>query len=241
MPKKNDITGLKFNRLLVLEDSHRDNDGGVQWKCLCDCGNIVYTNSYNLRKEKVKSCGCWSTERCIEASTTHGLSKSKEYRRYRSMISRCDNPANRSYDRYGAIGIDVCERWRGEKGFTNFIEDVGMMPDYVQDWTIERKDPRKNYETGNVMWILNEFQARNKKKTKKNTSGKTGVMVAIDKGGNKRYRAHWTTLEGKTKTKSFSVNVYGDEEAWRLACEYRQKMIQELNSQGAGYSEKHGE
>jgi hypothetical protein len=239
--KKVDITGLRFTRLIVIEDSHRDNDGGVQWKCLCDCGNIVYANNYNLTREKVKSCGCWSTEKCIEASTTHGLSKSKEYQRFLSMKSRCYNPKNRSYNRYGAIGIVVCDRWNGSDGFDKFIEDVGMMPDYEQDWTLERKDPRLNYETGNVIWILNEFQPRNKKKTKRNSSGETGVMVAYDKKQNKRYRAHWTTLDGITKTKSFSVNVYGDEVAWELACNYRKKMIEELNAQGAGYAEKHGQ
>lgn len=48
-------------------------------------------------------------------------------------------------------------------------------------------------------------------------------------------------INGKKKCKFYSVNVRGEDEAFRLACEWRAKMIEEMNSQGAGYTEMHGE
>jgi hypothetical protein len=87
-----------------------------------------------------------------------------------------------------------------------------------------------------VTWTVN---ARNKKLTSRNTSGVNGVNSKISKG-HKLYRATWNSLEGKSLEKSFSVGKYGEEEAFRLACEYRLKMIEELNAQGAMYSERHG-
>jgi hypothetical protein len=42
------------------------------------------------------------------------------------------------------------------------------------------------------------------------------------------------------KSKAFSCLKYGDEEALRLALEWRDKTIKEINEQGAGYTERHG-
>lgn len=57
MSKLIDITGQKFNSLLVLE---RDENNGkkVMWKCQCDCGNITSVYGVYLRNGHTKSCGC---------------------------------------------------------------------------------------------------------------------------------------------------------------------------------------
>lgn len=54
------------------------------------------------------------------------------------------------------------------------------------------------------------------------------------------YSAYWNTNEGIRKTKTFGVLKYGKEEAFRLACEYRAKMIQELKDSGEWYDDNHG-
>lgn len=57
MPKLIDLTGKKFNKLLVLERT--ENIGKkVAWKCLCDCGNETIVEGYSLKTGKTKSCGC---------------------------------------------------------------------------------------------------------------------------------------------------------------------------------------
>lgn len=53
------ITGRRFGRLVV--DSLCEevpSDGKLQWKCICDCGNIKNVRGTHLRKGSVKSCGC---------------------------------------------------------------------------------------------------------------------------------------------------------------------------------------
>lgn len=39
---------------------------------------------------------------------------------------------------------------------------------------------------------------------------------------------------------TFSTHKFGNDEAFRLACEYRIEMVAELNRQGAGYTKTHG-
>lgn len=56
-----DLTGQKFNRLLVLEKIEKQGNEWV-WKCQCDCGNQCNVKGVNLRRERVKSCGCLKKE-----------------------------------------------------------------------------------------------------------------------------------------------------------------------------------
>lgn len=53
-----DLTNLIFNKLKVLNYSHKNEKGNYIWKCQCNCGNYRYVSSYELTKNKVKSCGC---------------------------------------------------------------------------------------------------------------------------------------------------------------------------------------
>lgn len=54
-----DITGQRFGSLLVTEKTEqRATNSSVIWKCLCDCGNITYSNSTNLKRGHTTSCGC---------------------------------------------------------------------------------------------------------------------------------------------------------------------------------------
>lgn len=50
-----------------------------------------------------------------------------------------------------------------------------------------------------------------------------------------------STLDGKDKSECFSIKKLGYDIAKSLAIESRKRMILELNSQGAGYTENHGE
>ena len=53
------------------------------------------------------------------------------------------------------------------------------------------------------------------------------------------YLAHWSDVDGKINRKCFSINKFGKEEAFRLACEYRENGIKMLNSIGADYTDRH--
>ena len=56
---KHDITGQRFGRLVAIEPiNDRASNGGIRWKCICDCGNYVYPTMNNLKRGHTTSCGC---------------------------------------------------------------------------------------------------------------------------------------------------------------------------------------
>lgn len=56
------IVGQKFNMLTVLEKTDKKTKAGKYlYKCKCDCGNIVYYISSDLKSNR--SCGCWRRSR----------------------------------------------------------------------------------------------------------------------------------------------------------------------------------
>ena len=76
MPRKLiDLTGKKFDRLLVLEIGRRTPSGTIMWKCLCDCGNISFVSRTNLVKRNVVSCGCLKRERMRLPEGTSSFNK----------------------------------------------------------------------------------------------------------------------------------------------------------------------
>lgn len=102
---------------------------------------------------------------------------------------------------------------------------------------------RTNNKLCNLRVVSRTGNARNCAPRQDNTSGTVGVTLCVNtqRSGNKSYlwRACWTDLSGKERSKAFNISKYGDEGAYNLAVEYRQKMVDELNLLGAGYTERH--
>ena len=94
-------------------------------------------------------------------------------------------------------------------------------------------DPTNN-KIENLREVSVTTNARNRKKNCRNTTGVTGVRFQANGFESK------VVVDGVSKYKRFGVAKYGKDEAFRLACEWRQQMIAELNAQGAGYTERHG-
>ena len=124
-----------------------------------------------------------------------------------------------------------------KQGFSNFLEDMSPKPS--PDHTLDRINGDEGYSPDNCRWLTRKDQAKNRKKPSSNKSGATGVFY-LNKGKYGSFRAEWYEVNGKSRSKSFSIKKYGYDEAYRLACEYRELMISRLNEQGAGYSENHG-
>ena len=65
-----DLTGLKFGRLTVLEQTEsrigKNRKTLTFWKCLCECGNIVEVYSGSLTSGLTTSCGCFQKEKAKE-------------------------------------------------------------------------------------------------------------------------------------------------------------------------------
>ncbi|MCZ2397819.1 MAG: hypothetical protein LC100_14915 [Chitinophagales bacterium] len=66
-----------------------------------------------------------------------------------------------------------------------------------------------------------------------------GQIFYVGKGtGARNYTANWTE-SGILKSKTFAVNKYGEEEAYRLACEARLAAIERLKLLGFVYTDRH--
>jgi len=119
----------------------------------------------------------------------------------------------------------------------NFENQDGLHIDHIDG------NPSNN-KIENLRLVDPILNARNKPMLKSNTSGIHGVcfQTVRTKNGNyvDRYVAGWRGLDGKAKTKCFSVNVYGAELAEFLATEYRLHQMELLNLMDAGYTERHG-
>lgn len=111
-------------------------------------------------------------------ATTHGMTNSKVYYTYRAMLSRCLSENDSNYHNYGGRGISVCDRWRSDRGFEAFYEDMGDPPSPKH--TLEREDVNGNYDPSNCRWATMAEQARNKRNT-----------VRIEYGGVTRTLQEW--------------------------------------------------
>lgn len=234
MAKRTVITaGEVFNNLIVLEEVH--SQSARKFKLQCICGNITEVFLNNLVRGHTKSCGCLAAKTYGDSSRTHGMTKTGEYKSWQEMKSRCYNAKHLWFDYYGGRGISVYKPWIDN--FKEFLNYIGYKPDGGK-WSIERLDVDGNYEPGNVVWASTSQQNRNRRKFRNNTTGYTGV-TRRERNGIVRFIAIWIDLDGNEKSKSFSEKKYGSK-AFDLAVEYRKAAISKINSEGAGYTEKHG-
>ena len=92
------------------------------------------------------------------------------------MRYRCQNPNNKSYERYGARGITVCERWAK---FENFYADMGPRP---SGRSLERKKNNDGYSPENCVWGTPSDQQRNKRTSKLTIDLAEEVLGRIEHG-----------------------------------------------------------
>lgn len=78
------MVGMRFNKLTILEYAYTKNKRSY-WKCKCDCGNQIISNSNAIRRGHTKSCGC-ARRRDLQGmkfgllmvAKYHGLNKNKQ-------------------------------------------------------------------------------------------------------------------------------------------------------------------
>jgi hypothetical protein len=149
MPKRIDIVGMRFGRLVAL-----GREAGSRALCRCDCGEEKSFSIGMLRSGRSGSCGCLRIDVIRQRCATHGMSKSPEFTAYQNAKNRCRREKDPRYSQYGGRGIE----FRFET-FAEFIEHIGHRPDGT---SLDRIDSNGHYERGNVRWATLKEQARNK-------------------------------------------------------------------------------
>jgi hypothetical protein len=161
-----EMIGLKFGRLTVTRykgyysKSGNPKSKDHHYSCECECGNRKIHSRKNLLQGNSNSCGCLHKKLLSDRLTKHGMTNSRIYHLYYSMIDRCKNNTDQNWNRYGGRGVSVCEEWLGENGFQNFYT-WSMKSGYNDNLTIDRKDNDGNYEPKNCRWITRKEQSSN--------------------------------------------------------------------------------
>ncbi len=154
MGKFCDLTGKSFNRLTVIEISHKIKSEYF-YKCRCVCGAEVVVSGGAMRSGNTKSCGCFNADRIRKSD---GLSRTGFYQSWHDMKGRVLNQDHKMYQYYGGRGIKIDPAW---VNFMAFMAD--MREGHKDGYTLERIDVNGPYCKKNCTWIPKSEQTGNRR------------------------------------------------------------------------------
>lgn len=179
-----DLSGMKFNMLTVVERVERLPNGKTLWRCICDCGNETIVEGYNLKSGGTKSCGCLQKEMSSKYKTTHGMSNTRLYRIWTDMKQRCINENRARYKRYGGRGITFESTWNDFEPFRDWALSNG----YDDDLSIDRINNELGYYPDNCRWTDVITQENNRSSNRYfSYSGETHTIAEWSRVLNVRY------------------------------------------------------
>lgn len=149
-----DLIGQKFNRLTVIELGERNKFGQVQWKCKCNCGNIVLATTTYLKTGHTKSCGCLNRESASNRLKDKKFIKAREKYRKENFFKEGTNLAlirntdklrkNNTSNTTGVTYNKQNKNWRASIFFKSKKIDLGSFTN-IDDAIKARKEAEEKY------------------------------------------------------------------------------------------------
>lgn len=146
--------GTVFWWLTIL--GHETIHHKTHYVCKCKCGKEVRAVASDLKRGKVKSCGCYNHSLIAK----HRMSGTKLYSTWHGIKSRCTNSNDPRYAMYGGRGIAICKEWLDFIPFMKWSYENGFSDGCKL--SIDRIDNNKGYSPDNCRWTTNEVQQNNK-------------------------------------------------------------------------------
>lgn len=184
------MTGRKFGRLTVLEqtEDHISISGRhhPNWKCQCDCENIINVIGSHLKNGHTSSCGCKRSE-IVSEYMSQKMKKYNTYDlsgKYGIGYTEEGNPFYFDLEDYDKIKNYYWGHKSNDMHFYShinneyillhrFIMDLDNSSDLVVDH-INTHHPEDNRKA-NLRIVTHSENSMNHKLSKRNTSGVTGV------------------------------------------------------------------
>lgn len=166
LPIKYDRIGETYNGWFVIDYAGKDRGNKTMWLCRClGCGVEKKIDGYNLQSGRSKKCRpCSALEVAAKTHKTHGLTRTKVYRAWQSMKTRCYNEKQEQTFKYhGAMGVKVHPGWMDD--FEAFYAHIGDPPSDLH--SVDRINAFGDYVPGNVRWSTQAEQMANTRRARK--------------------------------------------------------------------------
>jgi hypothetical protein len=162
--------------------TYKYSDSGLYlYECYC----TVCNSRYNLGVSVIKTgfsqkCNCWK-EHAVDWIKSQPIDSNHHlYKTFTAMHSRCYNVSSPTYERYGAVGVMVCDEWeKSARGFAKFLED--MLPSWQPDLSLHRLDNFPLYSKETCIWATNSIQAHVQKKREYKNGKPSSVFIGVSR------------------------------------------------------------